>query len=289
MKNKIAIITFCLMLVATSFFTVVAQGTQKQKSGHTAPIASPIPDAEPPLYIYKVAHDHRIGKGDGELRITETGIEYRGANEEEARHNGVWRDDDIKRLEIAKTGLRVVTYEATQFPLIPRNTPKMREGKSVRFGSEREHEFRLIEGEITPEVVRVLLARFKRPIATSVLPNDTEESGTLIFEIPVFHRERAGGVSGTLRVFEDFVVFNSEQEGHSRYWRYENIRDIGSLGRYKFEMATYEGQFGTDGRSYIFDLKRPMTNAEYDQLWTRIYEGEQTPRLRPAISREKNQ
>jgi len=247
-----------------------------------APNATPTPDAEPALYTYKVAHDHRIGKGEGELRITETGIEYRGVSEDEARHNGVWRDDDIKRLELSKTNLRVVTYEATQLPLIPRNTPKIREGKSVRLGSEREHEFRLIEGEITPEVVRTLLARFKRPVATSVLPNEDEESGHLIFEIPVFHRRRAGGASGTLRVYEDYVAFNSEQEGHSRYWRYDDIRDIGNLGRYKFEIATYEGQFGTDGRSYIFDLKRPMTSREYDQLWTKIYEREQTPRLRRA-------
>ncbi len=253
------------------------------------PNASPTPNGEPALYTYKVAHDHRIGKGDGELRITDTGIEYRGANEDEARHNGVWRDDDIKRLELSKTNLHVFTYEATQFPLIPRNTPKIREGRSVRFGAEREHEFSLVEGEITPEVVRTLLARFKRPISSSVLPNDTEESGHLIFEIPVFHRQRAGGASGTLRVYEDYVAFNSEREGHSRYWRYDDIRDIGSLGRYKFEIATSEGQFGTDGRSYIFDLKRPMTSGEYDQLWAKIYEREQTLRLRreqPGESRK---
>lgn len=250
------------------------------------PDVSPTPDAELTLYTYKVAHDHRIGKGDGELRITDAGIEYWGASEDEARHNGVWRDDDIKRLELSKTSLRVVTYEATQFPLIPRNTPKIREGKSIRFGSEREYEFRLVEDEITPELVRVLLARFKRPIATSVLPNEDEESGKLIFEIPVSHRQRAGGASGTLRVYEDYVVFHAEREGHSRYWRYEDIRDIGNLGRYKFEIATYEGQFGADGRSYIFDLKRPMTSREYDQLWAKIYEREQTPRLRRAQPEE---
>lgn len=252
--------------------------------GQSAPTpnASPTPDAEPALYTYKVVHDHRIGKGDGEVRITETGIEYRGASEDEARHNGVWRDDDIKRLELSKNELRFVTYEGTRIPLIPRKTPKIREGKSVRVGSEREYEFRLVEGEITPEVVRTLLARFKRPVATSVIPGEDAESSNLIFEIPVFHRQRGGGASGRLRVYEDYVLFNSEREGHSRYWRYEDIRDVGNLGRYKFEIATYESQFGTDGRSYIFDLKRPMTSREYDQLWAKIYEREQTPRLRRA-------
>ncbi len=282
MKNKIAIITrvFLRALILVALMSVAANISLAQDA--PVPNASPTPDAEPALYTYKVTHDHRIGKGDGELRITETGLEYRGASEDEQEHNRVWRDEDIKRLELSKTNLRVITYEAARIPLIPRKTPKIREGKSVGFGSERESEFRLTEGEITPEVVRALLARFKRPIATSVLPTEDEESGHLSFEIPVFHRQRAGGTSGTLRVYEDYVAFDSEQAGHSRYWRYDDVRDIGSLGRYKFEIATYEGQFGTDGRSYIFDLKRPMTSREYDQLWAKIYEREQTPRLRHA-------
>lgn len=268
------------LLVLAALVSATAAFSRAQDT--PAPNTFRVPDAASALYTYKVTHDHRIGKGDGELRITETGIEYRGASEDEARHNGVWRDDDIKRLELSKNELRFVTYEGTPIPLIPRKTPKIREGKSVRVGSEREYEFHLVEGEITPEVVRTLLARFKRPIATSVLPEEDAESGKLIFEIPVFHRQRGGGASGTLRVYEDYVAFNSEQEGHSRYWRYDDIRDIGNLGRYQFELATYEGQFGTDGRSYIFDLKRPMTSREYDQLWTKIYKREQTPRLHRA-------
>lgn len=246
------------------------------------PNASPTPGAEPALYTYKVAHDHRIGRGDGELRITETGIEYRGASVDEARHNRIWRDDDIKRLEISKAGLRVVAYEPAEIPLIPRRTPKVREGKSVRVGNERDYEFRLVEGEVMPEVVRGLLTRFKRPVTTSVIPNEDAESGRLLFEIPVFHRRLTGGGSGLLRVYEGQIIFAAEGENDSRHWRYGDIPDIGKLGRYKFEIATYEGQLGTDGRSYIFDLKREMTGAEYDQLWNLIYERERSPRLRPA-------
>jgi len=178
--------------------------------------------------------------------------------------------------------LRVVVYEAERIPLIPRNTPKVREGKSLRLGNERDYEFRLVEGEVTPDVVRELLARFKRPIATSVIPDADEESGGLLFEIPVFYRQLQGGASGILRVYEDHIVFAAEAEGKSRHWRYPDIRDIGNLGRYQFEIATYEGQLGTDGKSYIFDLKRLMTGAEYDALWARIYEREQSPRLRRA-------
>ncbi len=52
--------------------------------------------------------------------------------------------------------------------------------------------------------------------------------------------------------------FDTEIEKQSHYWRYSDIRDIARLGKYKFELATYEVQLATDGKSYIFDLKRPM-------------------------------
>lgn len=271
-------------MVSTATTAPLAQAVGAQQS------AAQTESADPALYVFKVAHDHRIGKGVGELRITGTGIEYRGESDDEARHTSVWRDDDIKRLEISKTGLHVVAYEAARIPLIPRKVPYSRGGKEARVGSEREHVFRLLDGEITPEVVNTLLARFKRPVKTSVIPNDTEESGKLLFEIPVFHRHRRGGASGTLRVYEERVVFAAEVDDQSRYWRYSDIRDIGRLGRYQFEIATYERQFAADGKSYIFDLKRPMTNAEYDRLWARVYESEQSPRLRRAApNREKEQ
>lgn len=282
MRNKKQ--TFRSLLVAVFMLAAVHVVSAQDAS----PNATQAQEATTPaLYTYKVTHDHRIGEGDGELRITETGIEYRGASVDEEKHNQVWRDDDIKRLEILKTELRIVAYEAARIPLIPRNTPKVRDGRALRVGSERAYKFRIVEGEITPDVVRALLARFKRPIATSVIPSEDEESGKLLFEIPVFHRHLRGGESGVLRIYEQHVVFLAESENDSRHWRYEDIRDIGRLGRYQFEIATYEGQFGTDGRSYIFDLKRPMTSREYDQVWTKIYEREQTPRLRRNREREQ--
>lgn len=280
------LLSFLLLLwtVGASATAPLAQEVGAQRS------AAQTESAEPALYFFKVAHDHRIGKGVGELRITEKGIEYQGESAEEARHSQVWRDDDIKRLEISKTGLHLIAYEAARIPLIPRKVPYSRGGKEARIGSEREHVFRLLEGEIAPEAVSTLLARFKRPVKTSVIPNDTEESGRLMFEIPVFHRHRRGGASGTLRVYEERVVFAAEVEDQSRYWRYLDIRDIGRLGRYQFEIATYERQFAAEGKSYIFDLKRPMTEAEYDKLWARVYESGQSPRLRRAApGREKEQ
>jgi hypothetical protein len=225
----------------------------------------------PGLATYQVAHDHALGTGEGELRITDTGIEFKGEGKDEDRHSRTWRDDDIKRFELKQNELRIVVYEASRIPLIPRKAP-FTDGKTIPSGTERAYVFKLCEGEITPEVVRVLLARFNRPVATSVIPQE-EAADKLLFEIPVFHRHRAGGRSGVLRVYEQHVVFTAEDTSDSRFWRYADIRDIGNLGRY---------QFGVDGKSYVFDLKRPLTEAEYESLWKKVYEQGRRTGLRPA-------
>ena len=269
---------FVLVLVVVWAMSLWSAITLAQSPAPNKPAARE--SGDPALYTFKVAHDHRIGKGIGELRITESGIAYRGESAEEERHSQVWHDTDIKRLEITKTELRITAYEAARIPLIPRQVPFSRGGKSVRAGSERAHVFRLSEGEFTPDIVRLLLARFKRPVTTSVLPEGDAESGKLLFEIPVFHRRRGGGDSGILRVYEDRVIFAAETGDRSRYWRYPDVKDIGRIDRYQFEIATYDDR-------YIFDLKRPMTDVEYDLFWKRVYENEQSPRLRPAPGRVK--
>jgi len=233
------------------------------------------------ISTYKVIHDHAVGAGNGELRITATGIEFQGEGKDEPRHSRHWRDEEIKRLAISRDELRVTVYEAAPIPIIPRKAP-FTDGKAIRNGSEHDYRFRLREGEITPEVVRVLLVRFHRPVETSVIPTDEAESGKLLFELPVFHRHRAGGRSGMLRAYEQYVVFRADDTTDSRFWRYADIRDIGQLGRYQFELATWEGQFGVDGKSYLFDLKRPMTEVEYESLWKKVYEQGRKIGLSPA-------
>jgi hypothetical protein len=226
--------------------------------------------AAPAVFTRSVEHLHGIGAGKGELRITAAGIEFQPTNPREARDRRVWVDEDIKRLEITRTQVRVVAYEAGTVPILPGRI--FGRTRSIPRGSERAFTFHLLEGEMTPEIVALLLKRFPRPIATSVFP-PTAENETSLFEVPVFHRHRTGGVSGTLRVFPKHLIFQANDNGDdSRYWRYSDLRDIARLGDLGLEIATSESQTATDGRSYVLDLKRPLTEAEYDRLWVRFHE-----------------
>lgn len=267
-----------LLLAALTTAAVIVAAAQNPESAAKG--------GKPTVWTFQVAHDHAIGEGKGELLITESGIEFKGRGRDEDRHSRAWRDKEVKRLAISRDELHVTIYEASHIPIIPRKAP-FTDGKAVRNGTEHNYLFRLTEGEITPEVVSALLARFNRPVETSVIPQGEMAESRLLFEIPVFHRHRAGGRSGMLRVYEQHVVFNADADGDSRFWRYADIRDIGQLGRYRFEIATFEGQFGVDGKSYIFDLKRPLTETEYEALWTKVYAQGRPTGLRPALSHQQ--
>lgn len=284
------IFRFLILVLLISGTTTISHAQEKKTAEPEkapTPTGSPMPEMEPALYTYQIEHDHRFGSGRGELRVTGTGFEFRGEDPKEKEHYQIWRDEDIKRLEFRGKEIRIFAYEAARYPLVPRQVPYIEGKKDLRIGSERKYVFRLIEGEVAPEVVSLLLTRFKRPLTTSVIPLRNEESGKLLFEIPVFYRKRSGGVSGQLKVFDEHAIFTAESPDQSRFWRYEDVRDIGRLGRWKFEIAAYESQFLSDGKSYIFDLKRPMTDAEYEILWAKIYERDQSPRLRRPVKPKK--
>lgn len=220
---------------------------------------------------YLVEHDHGIGSGKGELQITETGITFHSTDPKEVSHNRVWPDADIKRVEIFKKEIRLIVYESGRIVLLPGHFPFGKTRKSIPNGNEHTYNFHLCEEEISVNVVQRLLARFNRPLVTNVVQAEGKTGANFLFEISVFHRHRPGGESGMLRIYDQYVLFISNNEAHSRWWRYSDIRDIGRIGRSQFEVATYEGQWGTDGKSYIFDLKRTMTEAEYETLWKKLY------------------
>jgi hypothetical protein len=260
LRRALAVAAATLALAGSAGISL-AQGTELERlASDTVPIAS-----------YRVDHDHALGSGRGELRITEGGFEYRGTSEDESRHSRAWRYDDVKRIEVDAKKITIVAYEAGSIPLLPRQFPFVKDTIAVPAGAEHRYEFRLEDDEVAADVVRLLEARFPRSIATSVVPSDEAMLGRLDFEIPVFHRQRAGGRSGSLRVYERRMIFAADEPKASQAWRYVDVRSISRLSDRRIEVTTYEGQFGPGGKDYVFDLKRPMTDREYDTLWSRVY------------------
>jgi len=97
------------------------------------------------------------------------------------------------------------------------------------------------------------------------------EENPPLYVLPARHRHRWGGCNGELRIYEDRVIYESfEDKENSRLWRWSDIQSFGRSGRYKFEIATFEPQFGGE-KTFNFDLKEEMTDEAYDFVWKKFY------------------
>jgi hypothetical protein len=201
-------------------------------------------------YEFPVEHEHTLRGCRGTLLITPGQVEYKTAHEKHAR---TWQDVEIRQIKVsAKTRLELLTYE----------------DEKRLAGRDREWHFKLLAGEITPEISALLLAQAARPLVTSVPPM-TE--GAPRFEVLVKHLHTFGGCSGTLRIYADRVAFESaEMPEHGRFWRYADVQNFSQSERFRFEVATFESGFG-GLKSYNFQLKRELPPQAYDYVWERVY------------------
>ena len=147
-------------------------------------------------------------------------------------------------------------------------------------GRDRVFKFKLLEGEISPEISAFLMERATRPLVTSVAP---APDGELRFEVPVKHLHKFGGCLGTLKIYSDRAVYESkEMPQDSRYWRYSDIQDFSQSERFRFEIVTFESKFGGP-KAYNFQLREELPAQAYDYVWVRVYPS----KLRSAASESK--
>lgn len=202
-------------------------------------------------YEFTVEHEHTLRSCRGALAITPERIEYKTENKEHAR---AWTYAELKQIKIVSpTALELTSYEDQRLML----------------GRDRVFAFKLLEGEITPEISALLMERATRPLVTSVLPTSDGEPR---FATPVKHLHTTGGCAGTLKIYPDRVVFEAAgKPEHSRFWRYADIQSFSQPTRYRFEVTSFEGQLGGAGRSFNFQLKQELLAAAYDYVWARVY------------------
>ena len=213
-------------------------------------------------FTYKVEQDRMIGHRDGELIISDKGVEYRATKREKESRS--WTYADIKLLEIlSPTTLRIWTYKDSK----------------LRLGKDQSLTYKIIEGQMDQEVSDFLRQRIARPFVTSF----TDKGSEPLAEIPVKRSRWFSGSEGILKVYPDRLVYESKTSHDSRSWRWTDIRGVGRPDRYKFDVETFEPQIGASSRSFSFMLKEEMSDKTYDLIWSRVY------RPTPLIRAERAQ
>jgi hypothetical protein len=224
-------------------------------------------------YEFKVERDRTLRNQQGKLIISPEKIEYQTDREGESR---AWRYAELRQIKVESARrIELVSYEDQKWKL----------------GLDRVFKFKVLEGEITPAVSALLMERAARPLVTSLLP---APEAAPAFEAPVKHLRRFGGRIGTLKIYPDRVVYESQDApSDSRYWRYGDIRNFSQSDRFRFEIVTFEDKFGGP-KAYNFQLREELPAAAYDYVWARVYpskfhRGEESSGQvgRPATSSER--
>lgn len=216
-------------------------------------------------FTYRVQQDRTIGHRDGQLIISDKGVEYRAAKRE--NEDRIWTYGEIKVFEVlSPTRVRIWTYK----------------DRKLFLGRDESLTFKIIEGQIDQKVSDFLRERIARPFVTSFI----EEQAAPVAEIPVKHSHRFGGCEGTLKVLADRLVYESQTGHDSRSWRWADIRSIGRSDVYRLDVETFEPQVGASSRSFNFILKEQIPDKTYDLIWSRVYRP--TPLIRAnEVGREK--
>lgn len=216
-------------------------------------------------FTYKVEQDRTIGHRDGELIISDKGVEYRAAKRE--NEDRTWTYEEIKLFEIlSPTRIRIWTWK----------------DRKLFLGRDESLTFKLVEGRIDQKVSDYVRERIGRPFVTSFVENEAVP----LAEIPVKHSHRFGGCEGVLRVYADRLAYESQTGHDSRSWRWTDIRSIGRSDLYRFDVETFEPQVGASSRSFNFILKEQMPDKTYDLIWSRVYRP--TPLIRATeVGRER--
>jgi hypothetical protein len=189
---------------------------------------------------------HLFGASHGALVVSEQGVEYRTSDKKDARR---WSFEQIKQIQVlSPTRIAVRTYTDRSW---------------VQFWTDRNVEFQLEKGSVSPELVSFLVAKVPRPVMTSVLPVATHPP---LFRVPVKHLRTRSGTHGDLVLYDDALVYESATAGASRYWRFGDIASAFALDRFRLDVLTYEGG-GGDTRPFTFQLKADLPPGFYDTLW----------------------
>ncbi|MGA2771147.1 MAG: hypothetical protein ABSG26_10065 [Bryobacteraceae bacterium] len=186
---------------------------------------------------FAVRHKHLNGGCAGAMTVDENGVSFTGAK----KHAWSWKYEDIQELALAPDGIRILTYKDSR----------------LRLGKDREYNF---TGKIPAEDLYALLRdRMDQRFVAAVGQAPDLPSWSL----PVKHLRPIVGSEGTLAFGAEAIVYSTPARDESRTWRYSDVESIGSSGPFQLTITTLE-------KGFNFQLKQPITEARYNQLWLQI-------------------
>jgi hypothetical protein len=186
---------------------------------------------------FTVRHEHLRGGCGGEMTVDGNGVSFIGAR----KHSWSWKYEDIQQLRLSPESIYILTYKDSK----------------LRLGEDRAYTF---TGKIPAEELYAFLRermdqRFVAAVGQAI--------GLPSWSLPAKHLRPVVGSEGILSFTADAIVYSTPARTESRTWRYSDIESMASSGPFQLTITTFE-------KSFNFQLKQPITEARYNQLWLQI-------------------
>ena len=186
---------------------------------------------------FPVRHEHLRKGCTGVMTVDENGVSFTGAK----KHAWRWKYEDIQELRLAPESIYILTYKDSNLWL----------------GEDREYNF---TGKVPAEELYALLRdrmdqRFVAAVGQAI--------GLPTWSVSVKHLRPIIGSEGTLNFGAEAIVYSTPAKTESRTWRYSDIESVASSGPFQLTITTLE-------KGFNFQLKQPITEARYNQLWLQI-------------------
>lgn len=182
---------------------------------------------------FPVRHKHLKGSCAGVLTVDTAGVSFAGPK----KHAWRWNLEDIRELKLAPDGVYVLSYHG---------------GYDFRGAAPAAELYGMLNGVMDQRLVM-----------------EAAQAVASVWSAPVNHR---GGKDGLLAFGDDAIVYNSPARDESRTWRYQDIDNISSSGPFQLTITTFERALAhyNDRKEFNFELKQPITEARYNELWLLI-------------------
>jgi hypothetical protein len=195
-------------------------------------------------------HHHWRGACEGQLRVDENGAAFASAKKKD--HNWRWGWLDVQQLQVLDDGeIRLLTYKDNKW----------------RLGADRELHF-----TAGPDAVARLAPLLGARLDRRFVYGAAEMALAPLWEIPVKHLLRFSGSEGTLAFTGDRLIYRTARPRDSRTWRLADIDNVSTSGPGQLTIVSLErarGHYG-DRKGFNFELKQPLEEARYNELWRRL-------------------
>ena len=206
--------------------------------------------AQTPLSV-EAKHDHWRRWCVGQLTVDDKGIAFESASKK--GHRWRWGYLDLQQVKVLDDGeVSVLTYADNKW----------------RLGADREFHFLVADKQFAAQVSPLLESRLERRFVSGL----AARPGKALWELPAKHLLRFSGSEGTLAAAEDRIVYRTDRPGESRTWLFSDIDHISKTSPDQLTITTHERARSHYGslKEFNFQLKQPLAEDRYDELWKRL-------------------